>query len=680
MDADAAPSALIRHVGWIMNRLFGTAALGLIILTPTPGGRAVPAGQPAAGYDPRSTEATPCGVGTPARGQFPREIALAGRGHRLTLTVRQDGQRLCYVADGVAEAPLIRLRQGEDFSITLRNEITDPSAIDKFVPTGTLDAANPAIPAAPGYYPVVPGMHHAATGATNLHLHGFSVPPRVPADEVMKTCVDPAPGPAVGAKVCGRREFTYRYHVPATMPAGLYWYHPHVHGEVQAQMLMGLSGAIVVEGPDDDARRAAGIAERVFIVRQGQDLDLNRMLGSQAALDAAAVRASGAKTDDRPEAAAATPAKASAGDSIDTSHEVACSDNTGVDEITLNGARVVDGHVKDADLAHVPMPAGSTQLWRVLNAATDAYLNLGVIDQRGMPVPLRIVARDGAPLTDDSGRRLNKPPVTGYQLVPPSGRLEFLVPAPPAGEKAYFVTKAVDTGCSGDRVPERRLALVTGAPAEVAPVAVPQSADRPEAKPLPDLFSGLLARKTDRTRVIALAEYPRPGAQDQTDFYIVERKPGAVLRPFEMGGAPAFTTTAGSVEEWEVENWTNEIHAFHIHQVHFRLLSVNGTAEADPPLLDVVNVPRASGPDVTSEKGAVVPGRVRIKLAFPEELAGDIPFHCHLVDHEDNGMMAFVRVLPPKATRLGQDTTARARAWSLDNPPICRPRQRETAS
>jgi len=31
---------------------------------------------------------------------------------------------------------------------------------------------------------------------------------------------------------------------------------------------------------------------------------------------------------------------------------------------------------------------------------------------------------------------------------------------------------------------------------------------------------------------------------------------------------------------------------------------------------------------------------VRIKLFFPESLAGDIPFHCHLVDHEDNGMMA----------------------------------------
>jgi len=516
---------------------------------------------------------------------------------------------------------------------------------------------NPAVPSEPGRYAVTPGMHHAATGTTNLHLHGFAVPPVVPEDEVMKTCVDPATGPAI----CGRREFTYRYRVPATMPAGLYWYHPHVHGEVQAQMLMGLSGAIVVEGPDDDARRAAGIAERVFVIRQGQDLDLNKIAVGKSAPPTAG---------DSPPPSNPAPSRRTAfgeGNAIDTRHELACSDNTGVDEITLNGAKVVDGHVKDVDLAHIAMPVGSIQLWRVLNAATDAYLNLGVIDQRGRPVPLDIVARDGAPVTDDSGRRSRLPPVTDYQLVPPSGRIEFMAPAPPLGETAYFVTKPVDTGCAGDRVPERRLALLTAAPA-ASPIAVAE----PKPESARNIFSGIIAHRTDRARVIALAEYKRPGVQDQTDFYIVERKPGAVLRPFEMGGGPAFTTRAGSVEEWVVENWTNELHAFHIHQLHFRLLEVNGKPEANPPLLDVVNVPRASGADVTTQTGEVIPGRVRIKLAFPEDLAGDIPFHCHLVDHEDNGMMAFVRVLPAKSTRLGLDTGEGRQSYSLDNPAMCK--------
>ncbi|HEY8976480.1 MAG TPA: multicopper oxidase domain-containing protein, partial [Burkholderiaceae bacterium] len=164
-----------------------------------------------------------------------------------------------------------------------------------------------------------------------------------------------------------------------------------------------------------------------------------------------------------------------------------------------------------------------------------------------------------------------------------------------------------------------------------------------------DAFTGLLARKVDRRRVIALAEYPRPGTDDQTDFYIAERKPGAVLRSYMMGDAPAITVNAGTTEEWVIENWTNELHTFHIHQLHFRVLEVDGQAVAAPPLLDVVEVPYATATGLHSKEGPVRPGRIRIRMTFPAALAGDIPFHCHLVDHEDNGMMAVLRVEKPGA-------------------------------
>ncbi len=118
--------------------------------------------------------------------------------------------------------------------------------------------------------------------------------------------------------------------------------------------------------------------------------------------------------------------------------------------------------------------------------------------------------------------------------------------------------------------------------------------------------------------------------------------------------SPAITVQAGTTEEWIIENWTHELHAFHIHQVHFRVLAIDGKPVVNPPLLDVVNVPYAEATGYHSKEGPVRPGRVRIKLFFPESLAGDIPFHCHLVDHEDNGMMAVLRVVPrrrPIATR-----------------------------
>ena len=606
-----------------MSRAIGAFASVLLAASAARAGAATVLDAPA--FDPRSTDTAPCGVGVPRPGHAAPELRPPPDG--ATITVRQDGGRLCYVVDGIADAPVIRARQGADLTLTLRNEIVDPAAIENVMAPGTLKIANAPTPATSGYYQVVPGMHHAATGATNLHVHGFAVPPVAPQDDVLTVCTDPATGPAT----CGQRAFTYRYAIPAAMPEGLYWYHPHVHGEVQAQMLMGLTGAIVVEGPEHDARRAAGIVERVLVVRQTQDQDAGKT-------PAAAMTS--APTDAHPQ-----PRHAATGTAVDTAHELLCTANSGIDQISLDGVPVPVGDAPDAALARLEIGAGTRQFWQLLNAATDAFLSLSVEDEQGRALPLEIVARDGSPLTDDAGRRLHPPPTPRAQAVPPGGRIEFFIAAPPPGVKAYLVTHAIDTGCAGDRLPERRLAVVVASPAAGANDAPPPAAHAKPPVALPDLFAGVLSRKPDRRRVIAMAEYPRPGTDDQTDFYLFERKPGAVLRTYMMGDAPTLVVKAGTTEEWVIENWTNELHTFHIHQLHFRVLDVDGQSATDPELLDVVEVPYATATGYRSKLGPVRPGRVRIRMSFPAELAGDIPFHCHLVDHEDNGMMAVLRVV-----------------------------------
>ena len=585
---------------------------------------ALVSGAEAPPFDSQSTAQAPCGVGVPPPGHSAPEIWASPEG--LTLTVRQDHDRLCYTANAIADAPTIRVRLGSDLIVTLRNEITDPAAIDSVTGPGKLSVATDPVPSSPGFLPVVPGMKHHATGATNLHVHGFAVPPVKPQDDVLTVCTDPA----TGSQSCGQRSYTYRFHVPSNMTEGLYWYHPHVHGEVQAQMLMGLTGAIVVEGPQDDARRAAGIEERVLVVRQTQDLDAGRT--QSAAMTAALPESTKRKA----------PGHAPPATAIDTAHELLCGGNSGIDALSLNGTPVPVAQPDDSALANFEIRAGRKQLWRILNAATDAFLNLAIVDQSGKPLPLEVVARDGSVLTDDAGQPLPVIATLSSQLVPPSGRIEVLVDAPPLGAEAYLVTHAVDTGCAGDRLPERRLAVITSAG------SISEQVQPAQALPAPGktLFDGLVARHTDRERVIAMAEYPRPGMTDQVDFYIVERKPGAVLEPYAMGAPPAITLRAGTTEEWIIENWTNELHAFHIHQLHFRLLAIDGKPVPNPPLLDVVNVPYAEATGYHSKEGPVRPGRVRIKLTFPESLAGDIPFHCHLVDHEDNGMMGVLRVVP----------------------------------
>jgi FtsP/CotA-like multicopper oxidase with cupredoxin domain len=587
----------------------------------------IPATAAGTPYDPHSSPEAPCGRGLPPPGHDSPDIAA--NGVEIDLIVRQDGSRLCYVNHDDADAPVIHARLGGELVINLRNEITDPQAIDSVSGPGKLTSANEAVPSSPEYYAVVPGMHHAASGATNLHVHGFAVPPTQPQDEVLITCTDPATG-AAGTRParCGQRSFTYRYHVPADMPEGLYWYHPHVHGEVQAQMLMGLTGALIVEGPLADARHRDGIVERLLIVRQMQDQDGVR--AQPAAMTAASAD---------PIAAAKTDGKLAT--QIDTAHELLCTRNAGIDAISLNGTPVPVSLADDAAYAHYSIAAGSKQYWRVLNAATDAFLSLSVVDEKGSALPMQVIAVDGAPLSDDSGALSATTDSSEPQLVPPAGRLEVMVTGPAEGKKAYLVTHAVDTGCAGDRLPERRLAVIEGTAAQASSLRPSTAPVRPA-----NLFSGLLAQRTVQRRVIAMAEYPRPGADDQIDFYIAESKPGAVLKPYHMGDQPGITVRAGTTEEWTIENWTNELHAFHIHQVHFRVLEVDGVPVAHPPLLDVVNVPYATATGYHSKEGPIRPGRVRIKLSFPARLQGDIPFHCHLVDHEDNGMMGVVRVLP----------------------------------
>jgi hypothetical protein len=202
-------------------------------------------------------------------GNFPRDRWVNGRKPTVKLTVRQDGAQLCYVIDGIAEAPVIRYSRAR----RLRSPCATRSPIQR---RWKNCCRSPVSVSADWRRWRTTRRHgcsarrkHEITGRTNLHVHGFAVPPVAPQDEVLMGCADPA----VGSPSCGQREITYHYQIPPDMPPGLYWYHPHMHGEVQAQMLAGLTGAIVVEGPDDQARNDAGIPDRVFIVRQLQDTD-----------------------------------------------------------------------------------------------------------------------------------------------------------------------------------------------------------------------------------------------------------------------------------------------------------------------------------------------------------------------------------------------------------------------
>ena len=197
---------------------------------------------------------------------------MDGRIQSIDLEIRQDGNRLCFVdrnsGDRPGIAPTIRIRPGEILRVRLFNRINDASVLRKTTPPGHASSF-PGVAGMPGYLEVMPGAYHEPTGNSNLHFHGLEVKPvpcgpgTAPGDDVVNTYFVPESEPSPR----GACQSAYEIAVPDDQPAGLYWYHTHFHGESEAQTLLGLSGAIVVENADDDARRQHGIADRILIVR-----------------------------------------------------------------------------------------------------------------------------------------------------------------------------------------------------------------------------------------------------------------------------------------------------------------------------------------------------------------------------------------------------------------------------
>jgi len=87
------------------------------------------------------------------------------------------------------------------------------------------------------------------------------------------------------------------------------------------------------------------------------------------------------------------------------------------------------------------------------------------------------------------------------------------------------------------------------------------------------------------------------------------------------------TVTTGAYQHWRVVNDTNELHPFHIHQVHFLFYAQDNDRIAHSEWLDTVNVP--------------VKGSVDLMMDFTDPIIRGVSlFHCHLLSHEDKGMMA----------------------------------------
>jgi FtsP/CotA-like multicopper oxidase with cupredoxin domain len=85
------------------------------------------------------------------------------------------------------------------------------------------------------------------------------------------------------------------------------------------------------------------------------------------------------------------------------------------------------------------------------------------------------------------------------------------------------------------------------------------------------------------------------------------------------------------------------VHEFHIHQIHFLVLQVNGkdVPPSERQWRDTYQVPYWTGPGPYPS--------IKVRMDFRGAVTGDFVYHCHILDHEDRGMMAILRVLPKKS-------------------------------
>jgi FtsP/CotA-like multicopper oxidase with cupredoxin domain len=422
--------------------------------------------------------------------------------------------------------------------------------------------------------------------SVNIHFHGTNTAPRCHSDEVIRTLVNSG------------QSFQYTLHIPKDEPPGLYWYHPHVHGISSKAVQGGASGAIEVEGIQNIQPAVAGLPER-YIVLRDQQLVISRL----------------------------SPTSANPPPNWDVS----------VNYVPVNWPRYVPAIIK--------MQTGSREFWRVVNASANTIMHLQVTYD-GVAQPLQIVALDGVPTGYKDGQHHGTIVTKNDILLSPASRVEFILAAP-TSQSTYGVLKtlAIDGGPSGDNNPARSLAniVATAAPTHLA--SIPPATGYDHKMRFDDLANAPVTnkRKLYFSEIVQHRIGPKgvkPPDGLPTRFFITVVGQKETL--FDPNNPPAITTTQGAVEEWTIQNRADEVHEFHMHQIHFLVQEVNGVRipKDQQQLYDTFEVPYYTG---------VKPyPYIKVKMDFRGPTVGDFVYHCHILDHEDGGMMAIIRVKKAK--------------------------------
>jgi FtsP/CotA-like multicopper oxidase with cupredoxin domain len=424
------------------------------------------------------------------------------------------------------------------------------------------------------------------TSSLNIHYHGTTTSPKCHQDQVIHTIINSG------------EKFQYNVAFPNYSAAGLYWYHTHIHGIAEATVQGGASGALIVSGIQNYQPAVAGLPERVLVIR------------------------------DQPVAGNSTPGNTCTGNS-----NVTPSWDLDINYVPLEFQAATCNYTP----AVIEMQAGQQEFWRVTNSGADTILDIQ-IQHDGAAQPLQLVALDGVVINSQNGQQRGTTKTVTDILLAPAARAEFIVTAPSHGEHASFVTLNIDTGPDGDVDPLRTIATIkTDAPTQLPKVPAVTNTVQTAMAAAQEL--GNQQPTVHRTLYFSEVLSDPTNPNSPTNFFITVD--GATPQLFDPNNPPAITTHQGAVEDWTIQNRAGENHEFHFHQLHFLVESQSGFSVPQEigQFLDMIQIPYWSG------SGPYPSATVR--LDFRGVDIGDFVYHCHILGHEDAGMMAIIRVLPP---------------------------------
>lgn len=246
----------------------------------------------------------------------------------------------------------------------------------------------------------------------------------------------------------------------------------------------------------------------------------------------------------------------------------------------------------------IAIEPGETQFFRVGNMGANLFYQLSIDGHEMVEL-----VRDGNIRT--------RPNPQQRLILPPGARTEFLVTGGAPGSYA-FRTLAVDTGPDGDPTPEELLGTLIVSGSQQEPVVAPDT-----LVPSKDLRTLPLTR----SRRMVFSEN-----NDAGQFFIN----GELYSP----SRDDVTVPLGSVEKWELVNNSQELHTFHIHQTDFQVIAKNGRPEEFIGYQDTVDI----------ETGGTT--TIIIPFTSPTQV-GRFVYHCHILEHEDGGMMQNIVVFDP---------------------------------